>query len=83
MMLQNQCVGNRRSPGPRCYGAVYLSLGTDDLTDTSSHICGIWYLPIFLLRDGSLTRIRIGILMDLAILDSPLHTMLKFSMERS
>ena len=25
------------------------------LCNTSSHICGRWYLPMFLLRDGSLT----------------------------
>ena len=80
MMLQNQCVGNRMSPGPRSYRAVYLGLSAGDLTNTLSHICGSWYLPMFLLRDGSLTLIRIASLMDLAILWSFLPTMLKFSM---
>ena len=67
MMLQNQCVGNRRSPGPRCCGAVYLSLSACDLANSSSHICGSWYLPIFLFRDGPLTLIRIASLMDLTM----------------
>ena len=31
----------------------YLSLSSGDLTSTSSQICGSWYLPIFLFRDGS------------------------------
>ena len=35
----------------------YLSLSSD-LTNTSSHICSSWYLPIFLFRDGSLTLIN-------------------------
>ena len=75
-MLQNQCVGKRRSPGPRCCGA-------GDLTSTSSQICGSWYLLIFLFRDGLLTLIRIGSLIDPTILWSFLPTMLKLSMERS
>ena len=61
----------------------YLSLGSGDLTNTSSYICGSWYLPIFLFRDGSLTLISIASLMGLAILWSSLPTMLKFSRERS
>ena len=55
----------------------YLSLSSGDLTNTSSHICGRWYLPIFLFRDGSLTLISIASLMDLAILWSSLPTKLK------
>ena len=61
----------------------YLSLTSGDMTKTSSHICGSWYLPIFLFRDGSLTLISIASLMVLAILWSSLPTMLKFSRERS
>ena len=67
-MLQNQCVGNSRSTGPRRYGAVYLHLNVGDLTNTSSHKCGSCYLPIYLFRGGSLTLIRSTSLMDLAIL---------------
>ena len=63
--------------------SCYLSLSSGDLTNTSSHICGSWYLPIFLLRDGSLTLMSIASLMDLAILWSYLPTVLKVSRERS
>ena len=56
----------------------YLSLSSGDLTNTSSHICGSRYLPIFLFRDGSLTLISIASLMALAILWSSLPTMLNF-----
>ena len=31
----------------------YLNFSSGDLTSTSSHMCGSWYLPIFLFRDGS------------------------------
>ena len=34
---------------------IYFNCISGDLTSTSSQICGSWYLPIFLLRDGSLT----------------------------
>ena len=61
----------------------YLSSNSGDLTNISSHICGSWYLPMFLFRDESLTLISITSLMDLAILWSTLPTMLKFSRERS
>ena len=60
----------------------YLSLSSGDLTSTSSHLCGSWYLPIFLFRDGSLTLINIASLMDLAILWSSLLTMLKLKISR-
>ena len=61
----------------------YLSWSSGDLTNTSSQICGIWYLPIFLFRDGSLTLIRIASLMVLAMLWSSLPTMLKLSRDTS
>ena len=35
--------------------ACYLSLSSGEFISTSSHISGSWYLPIFLLRDGSFT----------------------------
>ena len=33
----------------------YFNCSSGDLTSTSSQLCGSWYLPIFLLRDGPLT----------------------------
>ena len=35
------------------YG-YFLSLSSDVFTRTSSHMCDIWYLPIFLFSDASL-----------------------------
>ena len=35
--------------------SVYLSFSPGVFTSTSSHMCDSWYLPMFLLRDGSLT----------------------------
>ena len=49
----------------------------------SSHICGSWYLSIFLFRDGSLTLISMASLMVLVMLWSSLATMLKFSSDTS
>ena len=62
---------------------IYLSLSSGDLTNTSSQICGSWYLPMFLLRDGSLTLISMASLMVLAMLWSSLPTMLKLSRDTS
>ena len=36
-------------------GSIYFNLSSEVLTRTSSQTCGRWYLPTFLLRDGSLT----------------------------
>ena len=36
-------------------GLFYFSLRSEVLNRTSSHMCGRWYLPMFLLRDGLLT----------------------------
>ena len=81
MMLKNHWVsGGHHGPGVK---GCYLNLSSGDLTNTSSHICGSWYLPIFLFRDGSLTLISIAPLMTLAIIWSSLPTMLKFSTEGS
>ena len=52
--------GFQGSPSPGVVGC-YLSLSFGDLTSTSSHMCGSWYLPIFLFRDGSLTLINIAL----------------------
>ena len=36
-------------------GQHYSNLSSEMLCRTSSHICGRWYLPVFLFRDGLLT----------------------------
>ena len=46
--------------------ACYLSLSSDEFINTSSHMCGSWYLPTCLLRHGSLTLMKMASLMDLA-----------------
>ena len=61
----------------------WFNCNSGDLTNTSSQICGSWYLPIFLLRDGSLTLISIASLIVLVILWSSLPTMLKLSRDTS
>ena len=35
-------------------GQLYFSFSSEMLSRTSSHMCGIWNLPTFLLRDGLL-----------------------------
>ena len=71
------------SQEPRCYVAVYLSLSYSEFTSTSSHMCGSWFFPIFLFRDGSLTLVRTASLMDLAMFWSSLPARLKLSMDMS
>ena len=61
---------------PRCYRPYYLNFSSGDLTNTSSHMCGSWYLGIFLLRDGSFILINIASLLVLAMFCSSLPTML-------
>ena len=63
--------------------ACYFSLSSGEFISTSSHICDSWYLPIFLLRVGSLTLIWMASLMDLAKFWSSLPTMLKLSIDIS
>ena len=46
---------------------------------TSSHICGRWYLPTFLLRDGSLALMYIASFIALLRFWSSFPTILKFS----
>ena len=72
----------------RCYSQLadgiamvnYCSFSSEMLNRTSSQICGRWYLPMFLLRDGSLTLIYRASLMVLVRFWSSLPTMSKFSM---
>ena len=48
----------------------YFSLSSMLLIRTSSHICGRWYLPIFLFRDGLLTLMNIDSFINLERLPS-------------
>ena len=67
-----------------CNTIYYLfNFNSGDLTNTSSHICGSWYLPIFLFMDGTLTQISMASLMVLVMLWSSLPTMLKLSRDTS
>ena len=58
-------------------GSVQFSLNSEVLNRTSSHICGRWNLPIFLLRDGLLTLINNASLIALLRFWSSLPTVLK------
>ena len=55
-------------------------LSSEVLNRTSSHMCGRWNLPIFLLRDGLLTLMYSASLIALLRFWSSLPTMLKFWM---
>ena len=71
----------------RCYSQLadgialvnYCSFSSEMLNRTSSQICGRWYLPMFLLRDGSLTLIYRASLMVLVRFWSSLPTMSNFN----
>ena len=39
----------------KSHRVIYCNFSSEVLTRTSSQTCGRWYLPTFLLRDGSLT----------------------------
>ena len=63
-----------------CQGSMmYFNLSSGMLNRTSSHICGRWYLPTFLLRDGLLTLMYRAYFITLLRFWSFLPTMLKFS----
>ena len=55
--------GGHHSPDVMSF---YLGLSSGELTNISSHTSARWYLPIFPLRDGSLTLISIASFMALA-----------------
>ena len=61
-----------------CLGQFY-NFSSEMLNRTSSQICGRWYLPMFLFRDGSLTLIYRASLMVLMRFWSSLPTISKFS----
>ena len=52
---------------------VYFNLSSGMLYRTSSHICGRWYLPTFLFRDGLLTLIYRASLYT-TVYSKPTHT---------
>ena len=60
-------------------GQSYFNLSSEVLRRTSSHMCGRWYLPMFLFRDGLLTLINNASFIKLLRFWSSLPTMLKFS----
>ena len=57
----------------------YVIFSSGMLSRTSSHICGRWYLPTFLLRDRSLALMYIASFMAVLRFWSSFPTMLKFS----
>ena len=63
---------------PYCQG--YFNLSSEVISRTSSHMCGRWYLPMFLLRDGLLTLMYYASFIALLRFWSSLPTMLKLSM---
>ena len=63
-----------------CQGSVQFSLRFEVLNRTSSHICGRWNLPTFLLMDGLLTLINNASCIALLRFWSSLPTILKLSM---
>ena len=60
--------------------SAYFNLSSEMLCRTSSHMCGRWYLPIFLLRDGSLTLMYRASFMVLRRFWPSLPTISKLSM---
>ena len=61
-------------------GFINFILSSEVFNRTSSQMCGRWYLPMFLFRDGLLTFIYRVSLMVLMKFWSPLPTILKLSM---
>ena len=61
-------------------GSIYFNLSSEVLTRTSSQTCGRWYLPTFLLRDGSLTLIYRASFIVLIWFKSSLPIILKLLM---
>ena len=57
----------------------YFIFSSEMLNRTSSHMCGRWYLPMFLFRDGFLTPMYIASFMALMRFWSSLPTILKLS----
>ena len=58
---------------------LYFKFSSEMLSRTSSHICGRWYLPMFLFRDGLLTLMYRDSFMVLMRFWSSLPSMEKLS----
>ena len=59
--------------------SIYFKFSSEVLSGTSSHICGRWYLPIFLFRDGLFTLMYRASFMVLMRIWSSLPSMEKLS----
>ena len=59
--------------------SIYFKFSSEMLSRTSSHICGRWYLPMFLFRDGLFTLMYRASLMVLMRFWSSLPSMEKLS----
>ena len=63
--------------------SIYFNFSSEMLSRTSSQICGRWYLPMFLLRDGLLALIYRASFMVLKRFWSSLPSMVKLSIVTS
>ena len=61
-------------------GQCYFNFSSEVLSRTSSHVCGRWHWPMFLLRDGLFTHLYNASFIALLSFLSSLPTMLKLSM---
>ena len=59
--------------------SIYFNFSSEMLSRTSSQICGRWYLPMFLLRDGLLALIYRASFMVLKRFWFSLPSMVKLS----
>ena len=63
--------------------SIYFKFSSEMLSRTSSHMCGRWYLPMFLLRDGLFALMYRASFMVLKRFWSSLPSMVKLSMVTS
>ena len=63
--------------------SIYFKLSSEMLSRTSSHMCGRWYLPMFLLRDGLFALMYRASFMVLKRFWSSLPSMVKLSLVTS
>ena len=63
--------------------SICSNFSSEMFNRTSSHICGRWYLPMFLLKDGLLALIYRASFMVLKRLWSSLPSMVKLSIVTS
>ena len=63
--------------------SIYFKFSSEMLSRTSSHLCGRWYLPMFLLKDGLFALMYRASFMVLKRFWSSLLSMVKLSMVTS